>query len=91
MAVKILKQEKNILELDLGEVDQSLALIIVRRLNETKGVEFAACKKEHPIIGTPHLIVRTKTSDPVKLVGKVLEELKTEVAEFRKQFSELVK
>jgi len=91
MPVKILKQEKNVLELDLGEIDQSLASIMVQRLNEMKGVEFAAYKKEHPVIGTPHLVVKTKTSDPVKIVEKVLDDLKGEVAEFRKQFSELVK
>ncbi len=91
MTVKILKQDKNTLEIDLGEIDQSLAVILVEKLNETKGVEFAAYKREHPIIGTPHLIVKTKGSDPAKVVGKILGEIHKEVTEFRKQFSDIAK
>lgn len=91
MTVKILKSEKNILEIDLGEIDQSIAQLIVEKLNETKGVEFAACKVAHPVIGTPYLIVRTKGANPVGLVSKKLEEIKKEIGEFKKQFSEITK
>ncbi len=91
MTVKILKQDKNTLEIDIGDIDQSLAAMIVEKLNGTKGVEFAAYKREHPIVGAPHLIVKTKGSDPAKVLDKILEEVKKEVSEFRKQFSEIAK
>ena len=91
MTIKILKNEKNVLEIDLGDVDSSIAQILSERLQNTKGVEFVACKVTHPVIGTPHLIVKTKTADPVKLVTKEIEAVKKEVEDFKKQFSDIVK
>jgi DNA-directed RNA polymerase subunit L len=91
MTVKILKQDKNTLELDLGEIDQSLAVMMVEKLNETKGVVFAAYKREHPVVGAPHLIVKTKGSDPAQVLAKVLDGIKKDVGDFKKKFSDIVK
>jgi DNA-directed RNA polymerase subunit L len=91
MTIKILKKEKNVLEVDLGEVDYSIAQIITERLQTVKGVEFAACKITHPVVGTPHLIVKTKGTDPLKLVTKEIGEVKKQVTEFKKQFSDIAK
>ena len=91
MAIKILKKEKNVLEVDLGEVDYSVAQIITERLQNAKGVEFAACKITHPVVGTPHLIVKTKGTDAAKLVAKEIEEVKKQVTDFKKQFSDIAK
>jgi len=91
MTIKIIRNEKNVLEIDLGEIDQSLARVIAEKLNETKGVEFAACKVQHPVVGTPYLVVKTKGADPAGLVTKKLEEIKKEVTEFKKQFSDIAK
>ncbi len=91
MPVKILKQEKNVLEMDLGDVDQSIAQLLVEKLNDANGVEFAAYKVAHPVVGTPCIIVRTKTDDPVRIVTKLLDKIKEEVEEFKKQFSEIAK
>ncbi|NYZ74486.1 DNA-directed RNA polymerase subunit L [Candidatus Micrarchaeota archaeon] len=89
MAAKILVNEKNTLEMDLGGADQSLAQLLAERIMEDKDVEFASYKVEHPIMSTPKLIVRTKKGDPAKLVLEKLDELKKELGEFRKQFSEI--
>ena len=91
MTIKIIRSEKNILEIDVDHIDPSLAQLIVEKLNETKGVEFAAWKKAHPVVGTPHIIVKTKGANPVSLVTKKLEEIKKEVGDFKKEFSGIVK
>lgn len=91
MTVKILKKEKNELEVDLGDVDYSIAQIIAERLQDAKGVEFVACKVTHPVVGTPHLIIKTKGADPAKLLTKEIEEVKKQVTEFKKQFSDIAK
>ncbi|MDD5171851.1 MAG: RpoL/Rpb11 RNA polymerase subunit family protein [Candidatus ainarchaeum sp.] len=89
MVAKILVNEKNTLEMDIGSADQSLAQLLAERLTEDKDVEFASYKVEHPFMTTPKLIVRTKKGDPAKLVLEKLDELKKELGEFRKQFSEI--
>ncbi len=91
MAVKILNQEKNLIEVDFGDVDQSLANLMVERLNDHKDVEMAAYKVEHPVLSTPHFILRTKKGDATKLFMETLEEIKKDVESFRKQFSEISK
>lgn len=91
MTIKILRKEKDILEIDLGEIDQSIAQRLVEKLTQTKGVEFAACKVQHPVVGTPQLIVKTKGVNAAELIAKKLEEMKEEVSEFRKQFLEISK
>ena len=91
MEIRILVNEKNVLEMDLSDVDQSLAQLLAEKLGADKDVEFASFKVEHPQVASPKLYVRTKKGEPVKLVLEKLEELKSEVAQFRKQFSDVVK
>lgn len=91
MEVKILVKEKNILEIELGDVDQSLAQLLAEKLSDDKDVEFASYKLEHPIVAFPKLYVRTKKGDPTKLVLKKLEEVKKELASFKEQFADIVK
>ena len=89
--MKILIEEKNTLEMELEGVDQSLVQLISEKLNEDKDVEFASFKVEHPILGSPKLIVKTKKGDATKLVLGTLAELKKEVADFKKQFLDISK
>lgn len=91
MEVKILLNEKNTLEMELGDSDQSLAQLLAEKLNTEKDVDFAGYKVEHPLMGSPKLYVRTKKSDPAKLVLEKLEEIKKEVTDFKNKFVELAK
>jgi len=91
MDVKILTNDKNVLELELTGMDQSLAQLLTEKLNEEKDVEFAAYKMEHPMTSSPKLMIRMKKGEPGKLVLEKLEEIKKEVVDFRKQFLDLVK
>jgi len=91
MEMKVLVNDKNVLEMELGDADQSLAQLIAERLTEDKDVEFASYKLEHPTAARPKLYVRTKKGDPAKVVIEALKEIKKEVADFKKQFGEIVK
>ena len=91
MEVKILLNEKNTLEMELGDADQSLGQLLAEKLSAEKDVEFAASKVEHPLISTVKLMVKTKKGDPAKLVLEKLDEIKSEVSDFRKKFVEIAK
>jgi DNA-directed RNA polymerase subunit L len=91
MDVKIIKKEKNVVELEFDGADQSLAQVLAEKLNQDKDVEFAAYKVDHPLVGLPRLIVKTKKGDAEKLLLSKLDEIKKEVADFRKQFVDIVK
>lgn len=91
MEVKILLNEKNAMELELVGADQSLAQLISEKLNQDKDVEFASYKMEHPLLGNPKLYVRTKKGEPDKLLLSKIEEIRAELADFRKQFADISK
>jgi|WetSurMetagenome_2_1015567.scaffolds.fasta_scaffold400702_2 DNA-directed RNA polymerase subunit L len=91
MEVKILTNEKNVLEMELKGADPALAQLLAEKLGEEKDVEFASSKVEHPLLGEPKLYVRMKKGEPAKLVLEKLEEIKKEVLDFRTQFKDIVK
>lgn len=91
MEVRILVNEKNTLELELGGIDSSLAQLIAEKLSADKDVTFAAYKVEHPLVSSPKLIVKTKKEDAAKLVLEKLEEIKKQVADFRAAFADIVR
>lgn len=91
MEVKILTNEKNVLEMELKGADPSLAQLLAEKLGQEKDVEFASSKVEHPLLGEPKLYVRMKKGEPAKLVLEKLEEIKNEVLDFRTQFKDIVK
>jgi len=91
MEIKAIIDEKNALELDFGDVDQSLVQLLAEKLNSEKDVEFAACKVDHPILGSPRLLVRMKKGDPKKLVLSKLEEIRKEVVDFKDKFVAMAK
>jgi len=91
MEVKILAKEKNTLEMEFVGADQSLAQLLAEKLSHDKDVEFASFKVEHPLVASPKLLVRTVKGDPAKLVLEKLAEIKSEVADFRKQFLDITR
>ncbi len=90
MAIKVLVNEKNVLELDLGDMDQSLAQLLAEKLSADSSVEFAAYKMDHPVYATPRLYVRTKKGEPSKVVLEKIEEVRKEIGEFKEKFSKIV-
>ena len=89
MEVKILVNEKDVLELELVGADQSIAQLIAIRLNENKDDDFASYKMDHPTLGNPRFYVRMKKGDPTKLVLSVVETLKKDIVDFKKQFTDI--
>lgn len=89
--MKIVSKDKNTLELETEGIDHSLLQLLSDRLNEDKGVEFVSYKVEHPLVGNPKLIIRTKSGTPEKHLLKALAEVKKEVEDFKSRFREISK
>ncbi|MEM3422222.1 MAG: RpoL/Rpb11 RNA polymerase subunit family protein [Candidatus Bilamarchaeaceae archaeon] len=91
MAVKFLVKEKNHIEMEITDIDASLIYYLVEKLNSKNGVEFAATKREHPLIGGQKIIVKTKGVSAADVTIKALEEIEEETDEFKKKFQQLIK
>ena len=82
MEVKVLKSEKNEIEVELENL--TIAEILRVYLNKDSDVSFAAWRREHPT-KNPVLLVKTKgktakkvIADAVKAVEKDLDNLSTD-------------
>lgn len=92
MEVKFITKEKNMVEVEVAGFDTSLLNSIVEKLINAKGVEMAAYKVEHPLVGIPTLMVKTKgATDAASLILKTLDEIENETEEFKKKFSGMLK
>ncbi len=89
--MKIISKDKNTLEIETEGIDHSLLQMLSDRLSSEKGIEFVSYKVEHPLVGHPKLVIRTKSGDPQKILLKAVSEIKKEVEDFRSQFKEISK
>lgn len=83
MELKPVKVSGNEAEFEIVGEDYTLGEMICARLNEAKGVEFAAYRKEHPLVSNPVIYVKVKSGSAVKAIASAAEELAKEVAEFK--------
>ena len=82
MEVNVLRNEKNEIEVELGNL--TIAEILRVYLNKDSAVDFVAWRREHPT-KKPILLVKTKgktakkaITDAVKQIDKDLEELNSD-------------
>ncbi|MCX6767725.1 MAG: hypothetical protein NTY90_03285 [Candidatus Micrarchaeota archaeon] len=78
--MKFKANEKDFVEVELGENDLGLANLIAKRLLESKGVSFAAAKMDHPLSGKP--VLQIKAKDPEKELSKAVESVRKELEVF---------
>lgn len=83
--VKVERKDKNHVEIMLVGEDLAMAKAIREELLQNDDVEFAGVTKDHPEIGHPKLIVKTKKGDPIKLVIKSAEKIADAAAELAKK------
>ncbi len=91
MEMKVIKNDKNELELSFKDVDQGLLSSIASRLLDKKTVSFAAYKRLHPLLPEMDLVVKTNRGDPKKVLIEVLSELEDETDLLRKEFKDAFK
>ena len=71
--MKIIKDTKNELEIEITGETHTLCNVIRKILMEDKNVESAAYSIDHPIVGQPNLYIKGK--DPKKSLKKAAETL----------------
>ena len=91
MEVTIFKNEKNSVEVGVKGIDKAVMQALVEKLTEDSGVEFAAFKTTHPIVGFPVIFLKTKRKDALDLLVGTIENMETEIEEFTKKFKSAVK
>ena len=86
MEVKVLRSEKNEIELEFDDV--TLPEILRVYLNKDSAVTFAAWKKEHATV-KPVLLVKTKSKDAKTVVDSVVKAIIADVEKAETEFKSL--
>ncbi len=86
MEVNILNHEKTSLEFELIGVEHTIPELLTNKLSANAAVEFVSYKVEHPLVGKPKIIVKTKSKDALEVTLSAIEDIKEEIAEFKKAF-----
>lgn len=84
MELKILKDEKDELEVELDNV--TLAEVLRVYLNEDSDVSFVAWKREHP---TKNPVLKVKAKNPKKAIKDAVSTVAKELDKIEKDFSGL--
>ncbi len=86
MKVELVKKEDNYVELVLTGEDHSVPNALCDIIMQDDDVEFASYVIDHPTVGEPKLMVRTKKKDPLKLISVAAKKLSKEASEIEKAF-----
>ena len=85
MKLNVKTHEPNFVEIEFIDEDVSLVHALRELLVDEKDVEFVAAKSDHPQVGQPTLILRTKKGDALDALRGALKELKKEVVDFKSE------
>jgi len=66
MKLNITKEDEEGFEIEIEGEDHTLCNLLVASLNKNDGVEFAAYKIEHPLIGKPKVFLKLKNIEKKK-------------------------
>ncbi len=91
MEVKILNNEKKLIEFEVQDCEQAILQHIVEKLNKNSNVEFAAYRLDHPLLSSPTMIVQTKKGDALDFVLEELELLSKDFVDLKKQLKSALK
>lgn len=72
----------------VGE-DRSIPNMLVHALHKNQDVEFAACVVEHPLLGNPKIVVRTKSKKAADALEKAVDEVLEQVKEFKTKIKKI--
>ena len=91
MEVRVLKQEKDSLLVELKGDTIGFANLISEELWENKDVEEAASIREHPYMSEPKVFVKTKGSNPKKVLLDAAKSLQNKVKDLENEFQTNIK
>ncbi len=83
MKLNVKTIEPHYLELEFEDEDVAFPHALREILISEKDVEFAAVRSDHPQVGSPVLILRTKSGNVVDALEDALKELKSNVKDFK--------
>ena len=83
MEVKVLKEDKNLIEIQISEETHTLPNLLRGELWNVNDVSVVSYNLKHPVVASPIFILRTKTGKPKKAISQAVSNLKSKTKELR--------
>ena len=89
MEVKILKEDKELIEVEIAGEGHTLCNVLRAELWNFDDTSFASYNLKHPLIGTPVLVLKIKKGKPRKLLLDSVDSIKVKTKELRSLLTKL--
>ena len=92
MNVKVLKQSKGLLKIEVEGEGHTFGHLLQEALLEDKNVDWAGYDLPHPLFNKPTVTIRMKgEAAPEKALERAAKKIRTDTEEFIEKFSSTVK
>ena len=91
MEVKITKEEKDTILVELGGETISFANLLRQESWNDKSTSEAAHMKEHPYLSQPKVFVKSSRGSPREILEKSAERIADQTKEFKEEFKKALK
>ena len=92
MELRVVKKDKNLLEIEIKDESVGFGNLIKDGLWEDKNVAETACIKEHPYMVEPKIYMKMKgKSNPVVSLKKVNQRISNDLKELKGKFKKALK
>ncbi|HLC39261.1 MAG TPA: RpoL/Rpb11 RNA polymerase subunit family protein [archaeon] len=91
MEVKILKEEKDAVLVEIGGETISFANLLRQESWTDKSTAEAAHMKEHPYLSQPKVFVKSSRGSPRTILEKTAERISDQAKEFKEEFKKALK
>lgn len=89
MKFKKLESKKNLLKLQFKEKDEGFLSLVKKYLWQDKATELAGYKVNHPEVGEPVFVLKTKKKSAKKVWSDALKKAKKDLNSFKKQIKKI--
>lgn len=85
MDYKILKDDENELMVEFNSPDLTIPDLVANTALEDSKVTFAGVYKEHPDVGNPQLVIKTKGEKAAEAFKRALNKIESSIKDMKKQ------
>jgi DNA-directed RNA polymerase subunit L len=89
MEIEVLKEEKHELQIQFSEIDHGFLNLIKEAIWQQSGVELASFRLEHPEVGKPFFILKTKGKEAKKVWNSAVEAINEQLEKLGKEAKKL--
>ena len=91
MEFRVLKKEKNMIEVEVINADRTLLIPLVEEMNRDDKVEYAIYHYDHPYLSNPTIKIKVREGKPQAAIKRAAKKLERTFDDIHKKFETEIK